>query len=136
MKKWIFIIMSLLIIVLLAANFLFFSNEFSDIEKLRIQKYNHQKEKYENEKIVTNNAAIRTFTKILNKANHEKNTHYKMANHHDFKVTVIYENEKSDVLYVWKKSGIYTHILRDNNNDSFKISNKHRKKQLFKVLNN
>ncbi|KMM37960.1 hypothetical protein [Guptibacillus hwajinpoensis] len=133
MKKWLIILILLSITIL--SGYVFFSNEISSIEEIEVQKYNNRSEEYGEKKIITDESSLDTFTNILNKANHEPKTIYDMAYHNDFKVVVTYKGNGTDVFFVWKSSGKYTHIIREGKNDSFKISNKTTREKLIQLLN-
>lgn len=112
-----------------------FSNCFSDIEKVAVQKYTRDSKKIEKEKIIEGKSTIKTFTRILNRANQERNTNYEMAYHPDYEVTIFYKDNSKEVLGLWKKSGPYTQFVRQSDSDWYKIKNDNRRKELIKILN-
>lgn len=132
MKKWFVIILTLSVLVF--CGYVFFYNGISNIERIEIEKYNHKTETYDQEKIITDQTSIKTFTKSLNRARHEKNTIYEMANHEDYLVTVTYEDGATDEFKVWESSGRYTHIIRAGESDNFKINGDKNREKLIKLL--
>ncbi|MGR3762813.1 hypothetical protein [Rossellomorea sp. NS-SX7] len=132
MKRWVLIL--LVLSVLIFSGYVYFYNGISNIERMTIQTYNHKMETFDKGKLVTDGSSIKTFTRILNRARHETNTIYEMAEHEDYFVTVTYESGGTDEFRVWGSSGRYTHIIRSGNDDSFKISNKGSRKELLNIL--
>jgi hypothetical protein len=131
MTRWILIL--LMISILIFSGFVFFYNGISDLERLKIQQYNHKTESYEKGKVVSEKSSIKTFRRILNRARHETRTRYKMAYPDDCN-TVTYQDQSKDTFLVWKSSGRYTHIIRTGRNDSFKISDEGNRRELMKLL--
>ena len=133
MKKWLFTFLVLGIIFFLSYTIV--SHGFSDIEKIAVQKHNIDGKEIGKEKIIEDKSTIKKVTRILNRANHKRNTKYEMAYHSDYEVTIFYKDKSKDVLGVWKKSGPYTQFFRQSNSDWYKIKNDNRRKELIKILN-
>ena len=71
MKKW------LIILTAWYHNFFCYtilSNGFSDIEKVAVQKYDGDGKEIGKEKIIEGKSTIKSLTRILNRANHERTT--------------------------------------------------------------
>ncbi|OIU70451.1 hypothetical protein BHE18_12115 [Rossellomorea aquimaris] len=132
MKKWVLILLALSVLGFGA--YVYFYNGISNIERMKIQAYNHKTESYDQGKVLTDQYSIKIFTKSLNRARHEKNTIYEMANHEDYLVTVTYEDGGTDEFRVWESSGRYTHIIRAGEGDNFKISGDRNREKLIKLL--
>ncbi|XXM70641.1 hypothetical protein ACQ0QQ_13040 [Lysinibacillus sphaericus] len=132
MKKWVLILLGLAVLGFGA--YVYFYNGISNIEQLKIQAYNHKTETYGEGKVLKDELSIKIFTKSLNRARHEKNTIYEMANHQDYLVTVSYEDGGTDEFKVWGSSGRFTHIIRAGEGDNFKISGDKKREKLLKRL--
>jgi hypothetical protein len=133
MKKWLIILTTLGIIFFFSYSILY--NGFSDIEKVAVQKYDRDGKEIGKEKIIEGKSTIKSLTRILNRANHERTTKYEMAYHTDYEITIFYKDKSKDVLGVWKKSGPYTQFFRQSNSDWYKIKNDNIRKELIKILN-
>ena len=111
MKKWLFTFLVLGIIFFFSYTIL--AHDFTDIEKIAVQKYNIDGKEIGKEKIIEDKSTIKKVTRILNRANHKRNTKYEMAYHSDYEVTIYYKGKGTEVLGVWKQSGPYTTQFSD-----------------------
>ena len=130
MMKWLLLFIGLVIAII--SVYAIFSNGFSNIKSLKVQEFDRGSNKYNKGKVIKDSSSLKIFTKILNRANHETNAHYEMAFKEDFKVTITYEDDTKEDLFVWKNSGF---IIRYPKNDVFRIKNESQRKEFLKVLN-
>ncbi|WP_163103504.1 hypothetical protein [Peribacillus alkalitolerans] len=108
------------------------SNGIPAIKEMTVQKYDLKNDAFEDGwKVIRDKNELENFRKILNRAKHEKNVRYEMARHEDYKVTVTFTDNTQDVFMVWKNSGKYIHMIRQ---DSFKVSHERDKMNLLKIL--
>ncbi|SIS97923.1 hypothetical protein SAMN05421758_11528 [Salimicrobium salexigens] len=93
-----------MITVIVAVSFFIFSNDsndFSTITEIEYQKYNHSEDKYGE---IEDDETISQLTGLFNKANHQ-NIVYNKAYHNDYKLTLLYEDETSETVRIWKGFG-------------------------------
>jgi hypothetical protein len=133
MKKWILIFIGIMIVII--SGYAIFSNGFSNIESIEVQKFDRSSNEYNEVKVIKDSTSLKTFTKILNRANREGNAFYEMAHHDDFKVTINYEDDSTEELLVWKEfGGNTTFIVRPIKHDVFRIENENRRKEFLEIL--
>ncbi|MDF2556327.1 MAG: hypothetical protein K0R71_155 [Bacillales bacterium] len=134
MKKWILIFIGIVIAIIIVN--LNLSNGFSNIDSIKVQKYDESSNEYNDGKVIKDSNSIKNFTKTLNRANQEKNAFYSTAHRDDFKVTITYEDDTTEVLFVWKDfGGNTTFIVRPTKHDVFRVKNENHRKAFLKILN-
>ncbi|MBS4193177.1 hypothetical protein KHA94_24075 [Bacillus sp. FJAT-49705] len=132
MKKWALFLIGIVIVII--SGFAIFSNGFSNIESIKVQKFDKDTNEFDEGKVIKDSSSLKTFTKILNRANHERNVFYKMAYPEDYKVTLTYEDDTIEELYVWIAFGNSTFIKRPTKNDVFRIKNDSHRKEILELL--
>ncbi|MBK3495082.1 hypothetical protein JFL43_09475 [Viridibacillus sp. YIM B01967] len=133
MKKWFLLLIGIVVIII--GVFLILSNGFSNTESIKVQKLDRETNQFDEGIIIRDSSKLKTFKKILNGANHERNISYEMAYREDFRVTLTFEDDTTDVLNVWKKSGDSTFIILYTKNEAFRIKNESHQKEFLEILN-
>ncbi len=124
-----------MVIIFVFAGTFMFSNDFSNITKIEYEKYNYSEGKFGEVIIIENNHSISQLTKILNKANHQNNM-YEKTKHEDFKITLYYEDDTSEIIRVWKDFGQDYDLLESATRvGTYKLKNKKSRKALYNILN-
>lgn len=132
LKKVIGVVLLAIIIVLLSI--FLFSSDFLNITKIEYQKYSHSDDKIDKVIVIDDDDEINQLTKVLNKANHT-NTNYEKAYHEDFKLTLFYEDETSEIIRVWKGFGPNYDLLEsDTGEGTYKLKNKKSRETLLEIL--
>lgn len=133
MKKWVFAGIGIAIMVISAYVFLW--NGFSNIERITVRTYDSNTDTYGETKIITDDATIKKFTKILNRANRETDVHYEMDQREDYKITVNYEDGASDSFLAWNHDGLNVFLIWPAENDVLRVANKNHRTDFLKILN-
>lgn len=133
MKKWVLLLIGIVIVI--SSGYAILSNGFSNIEGIKVQKFDRGTNDFNEGKVIKDSSTIKTFTKLLNRANHEKNVNYEMEKREDYKVTVIYENGTNDGFLVWNHEGLNVFVIRPSKNDVLRIKNENHRKEFLEILN-
>ncbi|RLQ94653.1 hypothetical protein [Falsibacillus albus] len=100
-------------------------NGFSGIESISIQKDDHSKTTMDHGK-------ISSITGILNRADHEPYTVYKLAVQPTYNIHLSYKDKPTEKLTIHKDFGTHTSLIKSDAKDGyFKVN----KKQTEKILN-
>lgn len=134
MKKWLLAMIGIAVVAL--SGYAFLSNGFSDIESIKVQTFDSSTNEYDERKIITDEATIKKFTKMLNRANREKDVHYEMDRREDYKITVYYENGMSDGFLAWNHPGLNIFLIWPAESDVLRVADKSHRTELLEMLNN
>lgn len=132
MIKWVLLVIGIVIVI--SSGYAILSNGFSNIESIKVQKFDKDKNDFNEGKIIKDNSTIKNLTKMLNRANHEKNVNYEMVEREDYKITVIYENGTTDGFLVWNHEGLNVFLMRPSKSDVLRIKNEVHIKGVLEIL--
>lgn len=132
MKKRAFILMG--IVLSLLSSYAIFSNGFYHIERIEVKSYDRTTNELIDEKSITDDAMIKEFEGILNRANRQDNTGYEMSRPEDYQITVLYEDGNTDGFLVWNQVGVNLFLQRTTENDVFRIKNERHIKEFLEIL--
>lgn len=132
MKKVVGVIILVIFIVLISI-FLFY-NDFSNITKVEYQKYNHSDGIFSEVIDIEDEDTISKLMRIFNKANHQ-NSKYKKAYHENFKLTLFYQDGKTEIVRIWIGFGADFDLLESETRYGiFKLKNSKSRKALLEIL--
>lgn len=132
MKKRAFIFVGIVLSVL--SSYAIFSNGFYHIERIEVKSYDRSTNVLVGEKSITDDAVVKEFKRILNRANRQNNTGYEMSRPEDYLITVLYENGNTDEFLVWNQVYVNLFLPRTTENDVFRIENERHIKEFLQVL--
>lgn len=133
MNKWLLAMIGIAVVAL--SGYAFLSNGFSNIERVNVQTYDSSTDEYGEAKIITDKATVKKVTKFLNRANRETNVQYEMSRREDYKITVYYENGKSDLFYAWNHPGLNVFLIWPAETDVLRVENQRHHTEFLKILN-
>lgn len=132
MRKWILIGMGIVIVIF--SSYVIFSDEFSNIKLVQVQKIDRDSGVYSEEIVTLDSDEIKIFTEILKNAKQEKNVFYDMENGGDYKIDVIYENDTVDGFIAWNNEGRNVFLLRPSENKTYSIEDEKQAKEFLEIL--
>lgn len=110
------------------------NDDFSNITKIEYQKYNHSKEDYSKITVIEDNDTISQLADTFNKANH-RSIQYKKVYRENYKLTLFYEDDTTEILRIWKSFGKdYDLLESDIREGIYEIKNNKSREALRKIL--
>ncbi|MGD7044913.1 hypothetical protein ACQCT8_10310 [Jeotgalibacillus proteolyticus] len=130
MKKTVFAALALFFTL---ASIILASNTFSKIDHVAIQYWDQDTGEYGIQAYITDKSSLKVIRESLNKASHEKRQS-EMSQSANIKMTVFYEDNKEEKIYLWKESGQFTIFTSGDRDGTYYLSEGKAKDRLEEVL--
>ncbi len=133
MKKWVLAGVGIALLIISAYTFLW--NGFSNIDRIAVQAYDRNLDSYGEVKVITDDATIINFTKMLNRADLETNVHYEMDIREDYAITVYYEDGRTDSFMAWNHEGLNIFLVWPSESGVLRVTQKDHRTDFLNILN-
>ncbi|TDL30933.1 hypothetical protein E2R51_16555 [Jeotgalibacillus sp. S-D1] len=126
-------VLAAIVLFFALASIILASNTFTKMEKISIQHWSQDISGYEEAIYINDKSTLKKIRKILNDSIHE-NHQSEMAQSANLKLTLFYEDNKQEKIYLWEESGQYTIFTSQDREGTFSLKDNDSKGELKDLI--
>ncbi|KIL51338.1 hypothetical protein KP77_08500 [Jeotgalibacillus alimentarius] len=115
------------------AGIIFASNQFEKSRVATVQFWDQEMQVYEDISIVLNDEEQKELRTVLNQSDY-KARQSEMAVIADVKLTITYDHNRQETIYLWKESGQYSRFTSSEKEGTFILKNSEAKRTIEEIL--
>ncbi|MBM7579337.1 hypothetical protein [Jeotgalibacillus terrae] len=115
------------------AGIIFASNQFEKSRVATVQFWDEEMQVYEDISIVLNDKEQKELRTVLNQSDY-KARQSEMAVIADVKLTITYDDNRQESIYLWKESGQYSRFTSSEKEGTFILKNSEAKRTIEEIL--